>query len=751
MGLKESSVIVGQARLRNITTVVLAIACFGLPSAAAGTPPTAQLPRLTGAMELDGKASEPFWAKALPLSKFTVFEPKSNLNARFRVEAKAFITGDALVFYVRVGVGEDNLDTAVQTRDKRREDHVEIQLDPDGNGRRAFSFVVSPSGVLRDATVAPGGNDDTAWDSLFDAQTHVAKDHWSAEISIPASSLQFDPSKEHWKAHIFVRSWHFRQGLSWAQIDRDNTNRLAQMGLLKGTLGMQPGHNVELLPSLTLGGEKAGGVDHKCSYNTTFGAFDICGTQLEYGLRVKLSLTPSLALDTVFNPDYSQIEADAPQLEINNRFALHLVERRPFFLEGRDMMGDSLFYTRSIAQPALAVRLLGTVGRVRLMLLTALGAEPPDYINDPAFALDTETRLEEPDPEKYADADNVVTSVLRAETDLGNRATLGVVSVNKTFSNGFESEGYTSVLGADGAVHLTDSFRSETFYRFSAAKTLTNESLRDHNAKLRLVFQEDTYRIQSHYQFVGENYRNEAAYFPRVGYHNVFNKLDFYYRSENDWGRLISPGIWFNAFLDEEGELAERKVGTNNFWTFGPHLWAFWLYERQAELIEDNWLDGNHVTVATGGGPIEQLDFKLKLYFGDQIIRDSELLDGKDPYVGWQYTPSVNLTVRPIPPLSISADYNHRLLYESHSGRQLSSEPILRGVIDYFFTRALSLRYVLEWTGGNDLLVNDALFRYQPSPGTVLFLRYREQTNVAQSATLDVRSVFLKMSILYPL
>ena len=52
--------------------------------------------------------------------------------------------------------------------------------------------------------------------------------------------------------------------------------------------------------------------------------------------RRKWGITPNLTLNAAVNPDFSQVEADVAQLDVNTQFALFFPEKRPFFLEGAD-------------------------------------------------------------------------------------------------------------------------------------------------------------------------------------------------------------------------------------------------------------------------------------------------------------------------------------------------------------------------------------------------------------------------------
>ena len=61
----------------------------------------------------------------------------------------------------------------------------------------------------------------------------------------------------------------------------------------------------------------------------------------EIGLDVKWSPTANAAVDATINPDFSQIESDVAQIGANERFALFFPEKRPFFLEGVELLRDA--------------------------------------------------------------------------------------------------------------------------------------------------------------------------------------------------------------------------------------------------------------------------------------------------------------------------------------------------------------------------------------------------------------------------
>ena len=85
----------------------------------------------------------------------------------------------------------------------------------------------------------------------------------------------------------------------------------------------------------------------------------------EFGLSdVRWNITPDFTFNATLNPDFSQIEADIAQSAVNESFVLFYSERRPFFLEGRDLFVTDmrLVNTRNISDPDWGAKLTGKVG-----------------------------------------------------------------------------------------------------------------------------------------------------------------------------------------------------------------------------------------------------------------------------------------------------------------------------------------------------------------------------------------------------
>ena len=94
----------------------------------------------------------------------------------------------------------------------------------------------------------------------------------------------------------------------------------------------------------------------------------------DFGVNGRVGITQNLVLDATFNPDFSQVETDANQITVNERFALYFPEKRPFFLEGTEIFRTprNLVHTRQIADPIGGAKLTGKLGSFNVGYLGAI-------------------------------------------------------------------------------------------------------------------------------------------------------------------------------------------------------------------------------------------------------------------------------------------------------------------------------------------------------------------------------------------
>ena len=144
----------------------------------------------------------------------------------------------------------------------------------------------------------------------------LAEDGWTAEMAIPIKSLRY-PGRGEGEVH----RWGFQvrrkikskdESVVWSPVSRDDPNFLAQIGMLTGMTDFSTERNFELLPTFT--------AIQTGVLNTATGEFGDDDVE-EGGVDLKYGINSNLTFDFTYNPDFSQIESDTQQIEVNQRFA----------------------------------------------------------------------------------------------------------------------------------------------------------------------------------------------------------------------------------------------------------------------------------------------------------------------------------------------------------------------------------------------------------------------------------------------
>ena len=697
-------------------------------------------PQVTGSMAqlsltLDGVASESAWANAMPLTGFSPFSPDDEGEAGFAVNGRVIRTGDALWFTVDVAIPESQLNRGLGPRDGFPSgDYVELQLDPFATGLRAYSFIVNASGQLRDATVNDVASADPSWDSLFDAAVTVYPDHWTVEAKIPFSSLPHPSDGTAWRMNLFATSWHLQQTVVWSHIQRDLPNRLSQAGTMGGMEGLYSSGGLSLFPAVTLDAS-----NEKGDLSLDGLEFNRTGLEADAGaLRPSLGVLwqpePQSRVEAVWNPDYSQVEADAGQLAVNNRFALFLEEKRPFFIEGQDLftLPTQLIYTRSIGRPLYAVKGLTEWESGRAGVIAAY---------------DVETAR------RRADGESLVLAE-RSQFDAGER---NVVGQTLTFRQADPDEAGDEkssnvVAGVDGAFYLLPTLRLKS--DLSASHTEQGNLAPDGTAaNTTLSWEQKKFRFATQWQRIDEDFRADVGFVNRAGYQMVKAKLDGYYRSSEGRVSYASPGIWQQQYWDMEGNEVESVTGANTYLQTSDRSWLFATvtYNREREEQTGAWLETPVSEVAAGVEPTDWLSAEGGTRVGDAVIRDEAIL-GTDAEgntnparVGFELSPYANAVIRPFPSMALTVDWQSRGLFDEAGGKELSQQHILRGKLQHWFHRTADFRYIYEWDSLTEAASQDLLFSYQPMPGTVFYSGLRFDGTPDDQT--DQWSLFIKGSL----
>ena len=429
-----------------------------------------KIPEFTSPPKIDGKLENPLWEKGAVLDTFTQFEPQE--GAQPSEKTMAYLGYDKDNLYIAVRCYDSNPDAiraSLVKRDKvYGDDEVTIYLDTFNDKKRAFVFQVNPYGIQTDGIyteIRRRGRGrgffgfDRNWDTFFLSDAHIDNSGYTVELAIPFQSLRFPNARpQAWGLQIMRTIKRKNEEIYWSPRSRDVNGFLVQSGTLKIDGAIERGKSFEVMPVLT--GLKQS--DEK--FNP------------EAGLNLKYGITSNLTADITYNPDFSQVEADMPQIDVNQRYALYFPEKRPFFLEGKDLFDTplELVYTRKIVNPQWGVKLTGKIGKTSLAFLSVYDENPPE--------IETHySPYEEEEEEEEENPYEALISVLRLKRDLYPESHIGFIITDKEMGLSWNALGdhYNRVLGIDGH------FKFRNYYRFSFQ--ILSSSSKAENEKTDLV------------------------------------------------------------------------------------------------------------------------------------------------------------------------------------------------------------------------------------------------------------------------
>jgi hypothetical protein len=725
-----------------LTALLLAQTVAAAPTVPGGSAPVFDVPRATQTIQVDGVLDEEVWAVAARLTGFSQYEPSDAQPAAQSTEIRVFYTPQALHFGIiaRLRPGA-NLNATVSNRDNiLNDDRVLIYLDTFNDRRRAFVFGVNPYGVQLDGVRSEGsgtagrmfgGGDDWSPDFHYDSRGVVSDSGYVVEVRIPFKSLRFPPEREQvWGINVSRVTPATNTTDTWTDTRRASASFLAQVGSMRGIADVERGIVTEWQPFLTTALDGARQV--------TTGNFSRGNLDAQVGINLRLGF-PAVSLDATVNPDFSQVETDVGLVTANERFALFIPEKRPFFLEGIELFStpNQLVYTRQVVAPATGAKLTGKVGRFGIAHLTALDDRPG---SDALF------------------------NISRLRADLGGNSIAGLTLTDRRV------DGHSNtVLAADTRLVFSRFY----YFEAQAGQSRVTDAGVTRTAPMFHAVLDRTGRLWGfHYQITGfdEDFASEAGFVPRNDVIDIraFNRLAFYGNSATDlvqslWlfggpTRLWHFGDFGNTAALEGGEELRTMVNLRGGWRFNANLNRdFFTFEpdqyehmtattiegtqepyRPAPRIDNLWNGALTLELPTR----RTFDASLTLTGGGTAVF-AEGSEGRvrrlDAAIGF----------RPTPGIRVAALAALSRITRAHDGSEFSRTFIPRVKVEFQPTRSLFFRVVSELrderrdalrvAGGSSVLFIDGvptvaertrnlrtdwLISYEPSPGTVAFLGY---------------------------
>ena len=314
--------------------------------------------RLKGAAPvIDGTIDDPAWEQGAWEGGLVQYEPYENATPAFDTRFKILYDDNYLYIAFRAfDPAPDSIVRRLSRRDDTQGDYVAIQFDSYFDQRTGFTFFVTAAGVKSDCIyLNDGQSQDYTWDPVWYVKTSITDSGWVAEMQIPLNQLRFGSQENHvWGLQVGRHIFRKQELSFWQPMLRNATGWVRFNGEMHGISGISPKKEVALTPYF-VGQmerfEKEEGNPFRTGHRESLNA----------GLDAKIGLTNDLTLDLSVNPDFGQVEAD-PSVVNLTAVETFYDEKRPFFIEGRNIMNyrlqpgngseanENIFYSRRIGR-----------------------------------------------------------------------------------------------------------------------------------------------------------------------------------------------------------------------------------------------------------------------------------------------------------------------------------------------------------------------------------------------------------------
>ena len=329
-----------------------------------------EIPRITAIPIIDGSIEEDEWQEAAAIQVNIEVDPGDNIEAE--VTAQALIMEDGQTIYVAFRAHDPDpsqIRGFYEDRDSGWDgDYMGIILDTFNDERRAFEFLVNPFGVQMDAIYDDvNQREDESWNAIWDSVGQITESGYTVELAIPLKQLRFSETEsvQVWGVDFYRHYPRDRSTSIHSQrIDWNISCYLCQISKLEGFQNLEQSRNLEVIPTITSSSSES---------RTPEGGDWERESNSQGSLDLRWGISQDTYLNATINPDFSQVEADSLQLDVNNTFSLFFPERRTFFLDGADYFDtyENLVHTRNIASPEYGLKLTGKANQNTYGLVAA--------------------------------------------------------------------------------------------------------------------------------------------------------------------------------------------------------------------------------------------------------------------------------------------------------------------------------------------------------------------------------------------
>ncbi len=665
------------------------------------------VPNAPPTLVLDGQVSPEEYMGAIALDLLYEIQPGTNTPAPYRSTGYVFRTDESLIIGFLCEMDPANFRANRGLRDDVWEDDfIGLALDVYGDTRNMVFLGANPYGVQLDIRKnnpanARGDQFDLSYDLNYTTASYIGDSMYSVEMVVPFNSIQFGSAPEQRWRFCFFRQTYVRGqqvNVQTYKVDRSHpcNDCLYDHALILDDI--KPTLRRQFLPYVFAATQHGG------------------KGQVKAGGSAFFALSAATSVEAAVLPDFSQVEADVAQVSVNAAFALFYPERRPFFIEGSDLLESRLFYayTRSISQPWALTKINYQSQDLRVYVLSGMDQQSPYLVPGENYS-------------SYGSSGANWSTILRAEHPMKNASSYGVLTTHRMFQDG----GFGHTLAADfnyglprnwrvqGEVARTETLEpdqewipsGEDFAGHSAA--LDGERFHGYSGYASLRRNTTHWNTRMDYMVISPTFQAQMGFEPRNNFrrYEFGNSLNYFPN-----GKTIKRyGIYAEGSLYENFDhvVKEKAVLSFAWMQLAGNLTArmFGKYRLEEHYLGVTYYDLYNFNLGMNWSPSVAFSAEANLQRGRTIAYNESVIR-----LGWNTEASLNFTLQAAGYLKWSHSLNKVSLREITDPSVFIYDGYLyQTVLNANANQALGLRLVFQADNFSDQILFQPLLQYRPS------------------------------------
>jgi hypothetical protein len=689
--------------------------------------PVAYATKTTEKIIIDGDFNEGAWSTSDTITNFIQAVLKEGYPATEQTLVRLLY--DENNIYISAICYDSEPDKLVieslnQDFETHNSDVFAVTFDTFFDRSNAFMFLFNPMGAIKDGQVFNDSrNPNLAWEGVIEVKTKTHQEGWNIEIAIPFSTLRFNSSidDQKWGMNFLRRVRRKNEDSYWSPLPRrGRVHKMSKAGTLLGIRGIKSGKNLNIKPFT--------------SFSKT------SSSKSDFGGDVKWGITPSLTLDLTINTDFSQVESDKQQVNLD-RFPLFFPEKRDFFIENAGLFtfGDisernyrmgsslkkfSLFHSRRIGLDSGnpvpingGGRLTGKFGKYELGLI----------------GISSRGDIQTPD-ENF--------NVFRLRRSLFGNSDMGLMYINR--ASDFDGNIYkNNSYGVDANLKFFKNLVVSSYY---AASDDTLSKKDNYVSRLSVGWRGDIWDISGFYKKVGKNFNPGVGFINRKGVNHAYATIGGH--PPVFYGKLfkLNPYIESHYVTDNSSSLVtQTNVASINFHFKDGSLFGIKGVSR-FEVVRTPFSVGKDLQVLAGNYNFSEFVVSYRSNASLPFFANINLFNGSY-FAGRKKTIALNLAVRAGYKLTseLTSSYNEI----TYSGQKVYAN--LYGLkVKYSYSTNLHALLYYQFNAITNESSTNIRFNFMHSPLSDLFIIFSERRIGIDGDQID-QGIAIKFTKLFSL